>query len=370
VLVALIAIPATRELTSAVIADAFWQVAVYVALTLTLFYGVASRLSDDSRFSRLLRSSPTLQVVFAASMGVLPGCGGAIIVMTQFVKGHLSFSAVVAVLTATMGDAAFLLLASRPGSGAFVLATTWTVGVLFGLLIDRVHEPDFMRPVAAAAPAIEASGAQADTRPVVEAQGFFWLAVLVPATAIAILGSFQVDVDALFGLPASAMAWLGAGLGILTLMLWALGRPVSDASRINSGKTGSQGIALFQKVAHETNFVFTWVVFSFLLFELTIWATDWNLAALFGEVAILMPLMGVLIGLLPGCGPQILVTTLYVSGAIPMSAQLGNAISNDGDALFPAIALAPRAAMLATLYTALPALAVAYGYAALFELGL
>ena len=67
-------------------------------------------------------------------------------------------------------------------------------------------------------------------------------------------------------------------------------------------------------------------------------------------------LMGVVVGLLPGCGPQIVTTTLYISGAIPLSAQIGNAISNDGDALFPAIALAPRAAIVATLYTTIPAL--------------
>ena len=41
-------------------------------------------------------------------------------------------------------------------------------------------------------------------------------------------------------------------------------------------------------------------------------------------------------------------TTLYVNGVIPFSAQLANAISNDGDALFPAIAIAPKAAILAT----------------------
>jgi len=43
-----------------------------------------------------------------------------------------------------------------------------------------------------------------------------------------------------------------------------------------------------------------------------------------------------------------------------MSAQIGNSISNDGDALFPAIAIAPKAAILATLYSAIPALVIAY----------
>ena len=77
--------------------------------------------------------------------------------------------------------------------------------------------------------------------------------------------------------------------------------------------------------------------------------------------------MAILIGFLPGCGPQVLVTTMYLSGMIPLSAQIGNAISNDGDALFPAIAIAPRVAIVATLYSAVPALLISYGWLFLFE---
>ena len=77
--------------------------------------------------------------------------------------------------------------------------------------------------------------------------------------------------------------------------------------------------------------------------------------------------LAIIIGFLPGCGPQILVTSLYLNGAVPFSAQLGNAISNDGDALFPAIALSPKAALIATVYSAIPAFLVGYGYWYLFE---
>ena len=59
---------------------------------------------------------------------------------------------------------------------------------------------------------------------------------------------------------------------------------------------------------------------------------------------------------------------MYLSGIIPLSAQIGNALSNDGDALFPAIAIAPRVAIVATLYSAVPALILAYGWLFLFEL--
>jgi len=77
---------------------------------------------------------------------------------------------------------------------------------------------------------------------------------------------------------------------------------------------------------------------------------------------LILPLIAIAVGFVPGCGPQVLVATLYVNGAIPFAALIGNAISNDGDALFPAIALNPKAAMLATVYSAVPALIVAYGF--------
>ena len=41
---------------------------------------------------------------------------------------------------------------------------------------------------------------------------------------------------------------------------------------------------------------------------------------------------------------------------------MGNAISNDGDALFPAIALNPSAAFWATIYSTIPAMIMAYGF--------
>jgi hypothetical protein len=59
---------------------------------------------------------------------------------------------------------------------------------------------------------------------------------------------------------------------------------------------------------------------------------------------------------------------MYLAGLIPLSAQIGNTISNDGDALFPAIAISPRVAIVATLYSTIPALILAYGWFFLFEL--
>ena len=83
--------------------------------------------------------------------------------------------------------------------------------------------------------------------------------------------------------------------------------------------------------------------------------------AVLAEAAwVFLPILAVLVGFIPGCGPQVLVTTLYLNGIIPFAALIGNAISNDGDALFPAIALTPRMAVIATLYSGVPALIISY----------
>ena len=121
------------------------------------------------------------------------------------------------------------------------------------------------------------------------------------------------------------------------------------------------------RVISDTNFITSWVVFAFLAYELTIHLSGFDLGAFFQLWGPLVPLMAIVVGLLPGCGPPIVITSLYLTGSLPLSAQIGNAISNDGDALFPAIALAPKAALVATLYSTVPALVVAYAYYALWE---
>ncbi|MUV61503.1 putative manganese transporter, partial [Halobacterium sp. CBA1126] len=76
---------------------------------------------------------------------------------------------------------------------------------------------------------------------------------------------------------------------------------------------------------------------------------------------LLAPVGGALLGLIPGCAPQIVLATAYAEGAVPFSALAANAISQDGDALFPLLAVDKTAAVVASLYTTLPALAVGVG---------
>ena len=66
-------------------------------------------------------------------------------------------------------------------------------------------------------------------------------------------------------------------------------------------------------------------------------------------------LVALLIGLIPGCGPHIILATMYTQGLIPFSALITNAICNDGDALFPILAMDKRASFWATIFGIIPA---------------
>lgn len=372
-LLALLASDATREVTVATLSDSFWAVSCYVAATLAIYHYLSNFMSKTNRLTALYHRSRNHQVFFAALLGALPGCGGAIVVTTQFISGRVGFGAIVAVLTSTMGDAAFLLLAAKPATGFGVIALGIVVGTLSGWVVNAFHADDFLRPKEKEqSPQAQCCNSHGDTHTPMEQrainlQGAFWKWLLVPVTIVAVLGSFQVDINQMLGLKDNTMEWLGATFAVISMFLWAMTKELGDYQSTVSEDDKIIDSHPIQKAAQDTNFVSAWVILAFLAFELTTYFSGLDLGATFSGWGIWMPLIGLAIGMLPGCGPQILVTSLYISGAVPLSAQLSNAISNDGDALFPAIAMAPKAALVATVYSAIPALIVGYGYFFLFE---
>lgn len=372
ILIALVASDITQNVTVNTLSDAFWAVSCYVAFTLAIYHYVSIFINKDNKIVNLYNQSRTYQVIFAALLGALPGCGGAIIVTTQFVGGRVGFGAVVAVLTATMGDAAFLLLASKPDIGVFVVGVGVVVGCLSGLIINAIHNDDFLRPALKEALSLECCKTNhthtSTEQKAINIQGAFWKWLLIPATIIAGLGSFQVDINQLLHIPPMSIEWIGTILIITSMLLWSMTKEIKDYESTVSEDRKNIASHPIQKAAQDTNFVTAWVIVAFMAFELITYFGHIDLPTVFTGWGAYMPLMGLAVGMLPGCGPQILVTSLYISGAAPLSAQLANSISNDGDALFPAIALAPRAALVATIYSAVPALIVGYGYYFLFEM--
>ncbi|TLX46430.1 hypothetical protein C1E24_13765 [Pseudoalteromonas phenolica] len=340
-----------RPITIPTLADAFFQVTVFVAATLFIYYYLVDRL-PQLELSYLKAKSPTLEITFAAILGALPGCGGAIIVVTQFTKKQASFASVVAVLTATMGDAAFLLLAKDPIAALSVISIGVVTGIISGLIVHLFHADSFCYPQKAANYAHDCM----KSNKAIHVGEKLWKFFLAPCVVISLLIAFNVD----FGEFDNAITYFGALFAAIAVTIWAFSSEGKTYQQIAAEDEEVSPPSKFSRIIQDTHFVTAWVIASFMLYEIAVSVFGLDLRAWFSEYAIYAPLIAVAIGLLPGCGPQIVITTLYIQGIIPFSALVGNAISNDGDALFPALAMAPKAALIATLYSAIPALLVSY----------
>ena len=340
------------EVIRASMIDAYIQVSVFVGFTLFVFIGLDSLTKFDVK--TFLSKTQKLHVGIAAFLGAIPGCGGAIIVVTQYIQGRISFGSLVAVLTATMGDAAFLILAIEPTTGLLILGIGIIVGSISGYIIDFIHGTNFMLAETKIKVEFEKI-----SKTFVSNFNFFWLFLFIPGFVLGILVAFQIEFES--ASYNTFLVFIASSGAILSIFMWSL-NPLSDFQCSTDKSRG-----FLSRVVDTTNFVTTWVISGFLVFEIFMYFTSLDLKIFFDLWLPFVPLVAILFGFLPGCGPQVVVATFYLNGYIPLSAELGNAISNDGDALFPAIALAPKAAILATLYSAIPALVVAYGYFYLFE---
>ena len=328
-------------------ANAYLSVSVYVAITLFVFL----RLEKSKKYSlsNFFKNNIKLQIPIASLLGAIPGCGGAIIVVTQYLQGKITFGCLVAVLTSTMGDAAFLILAKEPLSAFFIFVFCMIVGSLTGFLVDSFIE----RKIKKDNKKINLNIEEIDNKFHLFLYKI-WLIIFIPGLFLGIINHLQITLPTILNFDINYI--LGFTAAFFSIFLWTI-NPFSDrAISLDSSRE------INFKSVDLTNFVTLWVIVGFLFFDLGIYFTGLDFEKLFDVILPLTPLIAIFVGFIPGCGPQILTATLYLNGYIPFSAEIGNAISNDGDALFPAIAICPKDAILATIYSAIPALIVAYSY--------
>jgi len=255
-IVGLLLADTTREAVLRSLGDAYFQVSVFVAATLlgTILFERVRR----KRISDILHNNPRWQILIAATLGAIPGCGGAIVVMTQYIRGNVSFGGVVAVLTATMGDAAFLLLAKSPPDALIIFALCYVVGVCFGYAVDWYHGRDFMR---ARVDDYEAREEDIEENPLLEPFYKLWMLLFVPGAVCAVAIAFQYDIAD--GWRIGGVDWVtpfGVAAALFAIMMWLL-NPLSDIRM-----SISQCRPLARRVADMTNFITFWVLCGFVIY--------------------------------------------------------------------------------------------------------
>jgi len=381
------------------LADAFMQVGVFVAVLVGAFGWL--RWRHGERIIGVLERHRLWGPAIGAVLGVSPGCAGAIMVMPLFARRSVSYGTVIAALVATMGDSSWVIMAADPEMAGVVHGILFLTGLVTGYAVDllrvrpAVTEPAggtaVERPPEPARPSASVSNrrpsvpvlaridagidagirlqprgtlglavrAPVDLTPVV-----FWMLVLT-GFMVAFPTAFQmVDPAVLTSLAGGIDPYLTLGLAgtASAAVLFALGRgKLADDSAETVGTWPHQPFgSVLRHGAHEVAFVVVWVAVAYVA-----WACVHVLTGFDGSqlplLGIAGVLVGALIGLIPGCAVQIVFTGLYVSGIVPLPTLLANALSQDGDALLPLLALDRRSALVATCITTVPGLVVGTG---------
>jgi hypothetical protein len=340
----LIAFEQTRELFLSSASDAYIAVSTFVGATLLVFVLLEKK---NFNLQSYIQKNQKLEIPISAFLGAIPGCGGAIMVMSLFTRGVVSFGAVLAALISTMGDAAFLLLATKPQAALIILPVTFCTGIVSGYLVKPFTKNFLQKKINRDFLITELPKNKTSNK-------FYliWFFFLIPGLALGIMNAFNIETSYLVS-DIDIIQFISFLLALYCVFLWVL-NPLTDIQMASIHENS------FRKVVDTTCFVTVWVIISFVIYELINISTQGAIFESLKYFGPFIPLMAIIIGFIPGCGPQIMITSMYVSGQLPMSAQIGNSISNDGDALFPAIAISPKAAIIATLYSAVPAIFIAY----------
>ena len=375
--------------------DAFLAVTVFVAAMVLLFSWL--QYISAGRFVDTIRANTAWQPVIGALMGITPGCGGAIVMMPMYARGYVTYGTVIATLIATLGDAAFVLIGAAVTDPSFIAPViavhliSFVVGISWGYLVDGMK-------ITPSNPLGKFSANYNDNSPsrtVLQETnenmsevfddlgreektgwGYFllhqgytvWWIVTSLGLIFAILLLVWNAQDADFTLEINYnpltldgfITWVGLIGTSLSVILY-----ISQKNWISDDSEASIGDKLYSlretmiHSASETAFVTFWVMSAYLIFEFSMLFSGMNEAdlALFGD-GIIAVILAAVIGLIPGCGPQIIAITAYTKDLISFPALVANAISQDGDALFPLLVRHRVASIWATVHTTIPALIV------------
>ena len=374
--------------------DAFLAVTVFVAAMVFLFSWL--QYATAGKFVDAIRANKKWQPVIGALMGITPGCGGAIVMMPMYARGYVTYGTVIATLIATIGDAAFVLIGAALTDSSFIAPVvavhviSFSVGIFWGYFID-FQSITPQQPLGKYGPTFE------DTMPLQDeveetpedrqavfddlgreeegGLGYFllhrgytlWWMVTAIGLIFAVLllvwsaqDGYELELSYNPLTLDGFITWVGLLGTSLSVVLY-----ISQRNWITDDTEASIGDKLYSMretmihSASETAFVTFWVMAAYLIFEFTLLfsGVGEDQLAKYGD-GIIAVTVAALIGLVPGCGPQIIAVAAYTKDIISFPALAANAISQDGDALFPLLVRHRAASLWATVHTTIPAFLV------------
>lgn len=373
----------------------------------------ALNIESHGRFFSRLRRTRLGQVVFGAALGLIPGCIGGFATVSLYTHGLFSFGALIAMMIASSGDEAFVMLAMFPQKALVLFAVLFAVAVVTGVLTDAVGDRLRRKKNAGAAsePVCCDEGFEIheheDTEPHEHGKRHFgWKrAVLAVGLAvfIAALGSGFLEHDHGSGThshgdgePVAAEQFRTGKEEPVSIGHSHEGQEGPGRHTHNDGHIhdtgGDAARALTINLLDESWMNILFACLSVVMLGVIIFASDhfveehlwhhvirkhflniflWTFGVL-AAIAVLMHfidigtwvsdntalmiLFAVAVGIIPESGPHLIFVTLFAAGIVPFPVLLASSISQDGHASIPLLAESKSAFLRAKVINCLAAL--------------
>ena len=287
-------------------------------------------VSSSGRMFSGLKNRRFGQVLLSAALGAIPGCMGGFASVSLYTHGLISFGALIAMMIASSGDEAFVMLAMFPGWSAWIFLILFVVAVAVGLLVDLFHSKyDGCHSMSVHQEDVEPKHNHHHECHYGWKRIVMFLGVVVFMGAL-LLGWLEADeADAESGgfnlLSEEWMYWLFAtlSLAVLGMLLFAGDHFVDEH--------------LWEHiVSHHLPGIFLWTFGTILI--LGILMLHFDIASWISDRTILMILLAAAVGIIPESGPHLVFVSLYAAGVVPLPVLLASCISQDGHASLPLLA--------------------------------
>ena len=310
-----------------------------------------------------LQNKPFLQIILSALLGVLPGCSGGFVVVSLYTHNLISFGALVAMMVATAGDEAFLMLAIIPKEALILFAVLFVLSIVAGLLTNK-FVPNALSPCCPEKFQIHTPehgdhkhlSVWGNLRDNLKRPGsrrlilLFGLLVFIIGISAGFLEHEHHGHEHLHHSIFSEK-WLNlifAGLSLITLIFTLFSTRHFIEEHIWN-----------HIVKHHFLKILIWTFGTLLVIHFLVGNLD--ITRWINEQYWVVLSVAILIGIIPTSGPHLVFVTLFATGTIPFSILLANSIVQEGHAGLPLLAETKKGFVLAKALKIFLALLVTAG---------
>ncbi len=322
-------------------------------LTITLFVFIMMVFVDylnvltKGKMSEVIKGGLLRQYIISSFLGATPGCLGAFMNVSFYVRGLISFGAIVGGMIATSGDEAFVMLAVFPAKALILFLILFILGIVVAYITDKLV------PLFKIKPCQECRFSVIHTEDKIFLFDFKEIINNLKNMSLARFLLLVLLGGALYGFI----------VGIIGPYIWNWQRItfvflLSLVSFVII--TAPQHYLdehIWEHIAKKHLWrVFLWSFGALLLVNVGLKLVD--LEAFIKAHILWVLLIASLVGLIPESGPHLIFVMMFAKGIIPFSVLLASSIIQDGHGMLPLLSYTIRDSLLIKLFNFIVGLSI------------